>query len=157
MPKRKMTPYYGVASNARNRTVSFFRSVCFFSCEKSLFYFQFFNFTRSSNVLFQTFDVLKFVKRLYKAFKNFHVKNVCIMTSGSIFKNGTPTQSLRKMRILTKFGLCYTMKANVKIRKMQISFILYIYWPSYAQFSMRRFLLTSVYVCRNKSPTGLML
>ena len=30
MPKRKMVLYYGVASNARNRTVPFFRSVCFF-------------------------------------------------------------------------------------------------------------------------------
>ena len=35
MPKRTMVPDYVVASNARNRTVSFFRSVCFFSCEKS--------------------------------------------------------------------------------------------------------------------------
>ena len=36
----------------------------------------------SSLVTFQIFDVLMFVKRLCTAFKNFHVKNVCIMTSG---------------------------------------------------------------------------
>ena len=91
-------------------------------------------------------DVLKFVKRLCSACKNFHVKNVCTMTSGCIFKNGAPTQVLRKVRMLTKFGLCFTMRENVKIRKMQILFILYIYWPSYATFSMRRFLLTSVII-----------
>ena len=61
------------------------------------------------------------------------------------FKNGAPTQVLRKVRILTKFGLCYTMNGNVKKRKMQISLILYIYWQSNATFLMRRFLLTSVY------------
>ena len=44
------------------------------------------------------------------------------MTSGCIFKNGAPTQVLRKLRILIKFGLRYTMRGNVKIRKMQISF-----------------------------------
>ena len=92
MPKRKMILYYGVASNARNRTVSFFRSVCFFSCGKSLCYFHYFNFTQSSNDSFQNCDVLKFVKRLCKACKNFHVKNVCIMTSACISKNGAPTQ-----------------------------------------------------------------
>ena len=85
MPKQTMAPDYGVASNAKNLTVSFFRSVCFFSCEKSLFHFQYFNFKKSSNVTFQNFDVHKFVKRLYTAFKNFHVKKVCIMTSGCIF------------------------------------------------------------------------
>ena len=37
------------------------------------------------------------------------------------------------------------MRENVKIRKMQISFILYIYWLSYATFSLRRFLWTSVF------------
>ena len=68
------------------------------------------------------------------------------MTSGCIFKNGAPTQVLRKLRILNKFGLCYTMSGNVKIREMQILFILYIYLPSYATFSMRRFSLTSVYI-----------
>ena len=68
------------------------------------------------------------------------------MMSGCIFKIGAPTQGLRKVCILTRFGLCYAMRENVKIRKMQISFILYIYWPSYPQFSMRCFLLTSVYV-----------
>ena len=67
------------------------------------------------------------------------------MTSGCIFKNGAPTQVLRKVRILIKFSLCYTMKEKVKIRKMQVSFILCIFWQSYATFSMRRFLLTSVY------------
>ena len=67
------------------------------------------------------------------------------MTSGCIFKNGAPTKVLRKVCILTKFGLCYTMRENVKIKKMQISFILCIFWPSYATFLMRRFLLTSVY------------
>ena len=144
MPKRTMVPDYGVALTARNRTVSFFRSVCSFSCEKSLCYFQYFNFKYSSIVTFKNFDVLKFVKRLCTAFKNFHIKNVCIMTSGCIFKNGANTQVLRKASILTKFGLSYTMRENVKIRKMQTSFILYSYWPSYATFSMRHFLLTSV-------------
>ena len=37
------------------------------------------------------------------AFKNFHVRNVCIMTSGCICKNGAPKQVLRKVRILTNF------------------------------------------------------
>ena len=129
-----------VTSNARNWTVSFvFGSVSFFSFEKSLCYFQYFNFTKSSNVTFQNFDVLKFVKRLCTAFKNFHVKNVCIMTSGCVFKNSALTQVLRKLPILTQICLCYTMRENIKIMKMQISFILYIYWPSYATFSMRRF------------------
>ena len=54
--------------------------------------------------------------------------------------------------MLTKFGLCYTMRENVKIRKMHILFILYIYWPSYATFSMMRFLLTSVYNVRALEP-----
>ena len=95
----------------------------------------------SSNIAFQNFDVLKFLKRLCTAFKNFHVKNACIMTSGCIFKNGAPTQVLRKVHILTKFDLCYTMRENIKMRKMQISFILYIYWPSYETLSMRRFFI----------------
>ena len=89
----------------------------------------------------QNFDVHKFVKRLCTTFKNFYVKNVCIMISGCIFKNGAPMQVLRKVRILTKFGLCYTMREKVKIRKMQISFILFSFWPSYATFSMRRFFI----------------
>ena len=79
MPKQTMAPDYArVASNARNRTVSFFRSVCFFSCEKFLCYFQYFNFTKSSNVTFQNFDVLKFVKRLCTALKNFHLKKTFV-------------------------------------------------------------------------------
>ena len=77
--------------------------------------------------MFQNFDVLKFVNGLCMAFKNFHVINVRIITPGCILKNGPPTQVLRKLRIITKFGLCYTMRGNVKIKKMQISFILYIY------------------------------
>ena len=88
------------------------------------------------------------VKRLCTAFKNFHVTNVCIMTSGCIFKNGAPTQVLRKVRIIIKFSLCYTMREKVKIRKIQVSFILCIFWQSYATFSMRRFLLTSVYIAK---------
>ena len=32
------------------------------------------------------------------------------MTSGCIFKNGAPMQVLIKVRILTKFGLCYPMR-----------------------------------------------
>ena len=36
IPKRTMVPDDGVTSNAKNRTVSFFRAVCFFSCEKAL-------------------------------------------------------------------------------------------------------------------------
>ena len=47
-----------------------------------------------------------------------HVKNVCIMTSGCIFKNGTPTQVLRKVHFFTKFDLCYPMRENVTMRKM---------------------------------------
>ena len=45
MPRRTMVPDYAVGSNARNRTISFFRSVCFFPCKKSLCYFHYFNFT----------------------------------------------------------------------------------------------------------------
>ena len=63
------------------------------------------------------------------------------MTSGCIFKNGAPTQVLRKVRILIKFGLCCTMGGKVKISKMQILFILFIFCPSYATFSMRRFFI----------------
>ena len=51
--------------------------------------------------------------------------------------------------MLTEFGLCYTIRENVKIKKIQILFIWCIYWPSYATFSMRRFLLTSVYILYN--------
>ena len=50
--------------------------------------------------------------------------------------------------MLTEFGLCYTIRENVKIRKMQILFIWCIFWPSYATFSMRRFLLTAVYITK---------
>ena len=114
-----MVPDFGVTSNARNRTRSFFRSVCFFSCEKSLcflcvFFFFSISTSRSPVMLpFKIFYVLEFVNRLCTAFKNFRVKHVCIMTSGCIFKNGAPTQVLRKLRILTKFGLCYTIRGNV--------------------------------------------
>ena len=97
-------------------------SKAFFSCEKSLCYFQYYTFTWSSNVTFQNFDVLEFVKRLCSAVKNFHNNNVGIVTSGFTFKKGATTQVLRKVRILTKFGFCYTLRENVKIRKMQISF-----------------------------------
>ena len=69
------------------------------------------------------------------------------MTSVYILKNGAPTQVLSKVRMLTKFDLCYTIRENVKIRKIQISFILCIYWPSYATFSMRRFFIdVSIYI-----------
>ena len=61
---------------------------------------------------------VKVVKRLCTAFKNFHVKNACTMASGCIFKNGAPTQVLRKVHKITKFGLCYTTTENIKIRKM---------------------------------------
>ena len=108
--------------------------------------FSVFSSSRSPVMLpFQTDDVLEFLKQLCMTFKNFHVNNVCIMTSGCNFKNDAPTHALGKVRILTKFGVCYTMREKVKTRKMQISFILCIYWPSYATFSLRRFLLTSVY------------
>ena len=57
--KRTMVPDFGDASNARNRTVSFFRSFWFFFLVKSPYaFFQYFSFTLSSNVTFQKFDVL---------------------------------------------------------------------------------------------------
>ena len=96
IPKRTMVPDYGVAFDARNRTVPIFRYVCFFSCEKSLHYFQYFNVTLSRNVTFQNFDVLEFIKRLSRAFKNFHVTNVCIMTSGFNFRIGAHVTSFEK-------------------------------------------------------------
>ena len=35
------------------------------------------------------------------AFKNFHVKNICIMTSGCIFENGAPTNAhLNQIRFM---------------------------------------------------------
>ena len=74
MSRRTMVPDYGVVSNARKRTVSFFRSVCYFSCEKSLCYFHYFNFTQYSNDTFQNFDVLKVVKRLRAASRIFTSK-----------------------------------------------------------------------------------
>ena len=140
-----MVPDYGVASNARNRTVSFFFVPSVSFLVKSPYVIFFISTSRSQGMLrFQNVYVLKFIKQLCTAFKNFHVKNISIMTSGCVFKNGAPTQVLRKVHILTKFGLCYTMRENIEIREMQISFILCIYCPSYATFSTRRFLLTSV-------------
>ena len=146
MSKRTMVPDYGVAVNARNRTVSIFLSVCFFSCEKSLCYFHYFNFTYSSNVTFQNSDVLKFVKRLYSAFKNFHVKNVCIMTSACILKNGAPTQVLRKVRILTKIWFMLYHERERK-NKENANFVhnVYLLAKLCNIFVEAVFLLTSVY------------
>ena len=103
-----------------------------------------FSISTSRDVMFQNFDVHKFVKQLSHGFQEFYVKNVCIMTYGCNFKNCAPTQVLRKVRVLIEFGLCYTMRENVKIRMMQILFILCIVWPSYASFSMRRFIDVSI-------------
>ena len=47
------------------------------------------------------------------------------MTSGCIFKNGAPTQVLRKVRMLTKFGLCYTMRERKN--KENGNFVLIVY------------------------------
>ena len=66
--------------------------------------FSIFNFTQSSDIKFQNFDVLKIVNRLFTALKKFHVKNVSTLTPGCIFKNGAPMQVLRKVRMFTKFG-----------------------------------------------------
>ena len=74
------------------------------------------------------------------------------MTSGCIFKNDAPTQVLRKVHILTKFDLCYTMEENVKIRKMQISLILYSVYllAKLCDTFDEAFLLTSVYIRCNE-------
>ena len=48
------------------------------------------------------------------------------MASGCIFKNGAPTQVLRKVRILIKFGLCYTMKEKGK-NKENANFVHIVY------------------------------
>ena len=48
------------------------------------------------------------------------------MTSGCIFQNGAPTQGLRKVRILTIFGLCYAMRENVK-NKENANFVYTVY------------------------------
>ena len=116
MSKRTMVPGYGVVSNAKNRTSSFIRSVCLFSCEKSLCYFQYFNFTLSSNVTFQNCDVLWFLKRLCTVFKNVHVKNVCIMTSGCIFLKWCTHESFEKSAHLnqTRFMLYHERERKNK-------------------------------------------
>ena len=53
-----------------------------------------------------------------------------VMTSGYNLKYGAPAQVLRKVLILTKFGL----RENVKIKKILLSFILCIFWPCYATY-----------------------
>ena len=77
-------------------------------------------------------------------FKNFQFKNACIMTSGCNFKNGASTQVLRKVRILNKSGLCYTMREIVKIWKnANFVQIVYLLTELYNIFDMA-FLLMSV-------------
>ena len=89
MPKRTMVLDYGVASNARNRTVSFFfvQSVSFLVKNPCVILSIS---TSRSPVMLHFQNVLKFVKRLCTAFKDFHGKNICIMTSGCIFKTVHP-------------------------------------------------------------------
>ena len=82
----------GVASNARNRTTSVFVPSVSFCVKRPYVIFSIFNFTLPSNVTFQNVDFLEFVKRFCMALKNFHVKNVCIITSGcNLKKNSAPT------------------------------------------------------------------
>ena len=91
-------------------------------------------------LLFKILMFFKFVKRLYTAFKNFHVKHICIMKSGCIFKNGAPPASSEKSAQLNQIRLMlYHKRERKKKGKMHISFIFYIYWASYATFSIRRF------------------
>ena len=132
-----MFPDYGVASDARNRAVSCLCCVCYFSCEKSQCYFQYFNFTflvKSPYVIFSIstsrspimlrFKISMFLTMLNDVAglskKKNHIKNVCIMTSGCI------RTSFEKRVHLHHIGFM-VYHENVKIRKRQISFILFIY------------------------------
>ena len=68
------------------------------------------------------------------------------MTPGGNFINGASTHVLSKVRILTKFDICRTMRENLNMKKMQNLFLLYIYLLSYATFSMMRFYENGVYI-----------
>ena len=48
------------------------------------------------------------------------------MTSGCIFKNGVLTRVLRKLCILTKFGLCYTLTGK-RENKKNVNFVDIVY------------------------------
>ena len=61
IPKRKIVQDYGVTSNTRNRTVSFFVPSVSFLLKSPNVIFQYSNFTLSSNVTFLTFQILMFL------------------------------------------------------------------------------------------------
>ena len=48
------------------------------------------------------------------------------MASGCIFKNGAPTQVLRKVRIISKFDLCFTTREKVKREKCKFRHTVYL-------------------------------
>ena len=79
MPKRTMVSDYSFQTSETEQYHFFFPFVSFL-VKGPYVIFSISNFT----VTFQNFDILKFVKRLCTAFKTFHVKNICIMTSECI-------------------------------------------------------------------------
>ena len=126
MPRKTTVPNYGGAPNARNRAVS----VILF-CVKSPY--AVFNSSTLRSPVILHFKILMFwglSKRLCMAFTNFHVKNVCILTSGFNLK----TRCAKSMHRRTEFGLCYAIRQPVKLRIMQnFVHIIYLF-----VFSMRR-------------------
>ena len=68
------------------------------------------------------------------------------MTSVCIFKNCAPTEVLRNVRILIKFGLCYTMREKEK-NKEHANFVHIVYIVAkLCNIFDEAFLLTSVYI-----------
>ena len=67
------------------------------------------------------------------------------MMSGCTFKNGASTQVLRKVRNLTKFDLCITIRKNVNEESANFVHIMYLLAKLCIIFD-EAFLLMSVYI-----------
>ena len=93
-------------------------------------------------------DILEFVKRLFKVLTKFHGKNIGTMGTECILKNGDPTPFLIKMGAETKSFVCNDIRWKRKIRQIPFLCKRGIYRPNYATFSMKRFLLMSVYIMK---------
>ena len=112
----------------------------------SLSHYRYFNLSHSMFVSVKIYDILEFVKRLFKVLTKFQGKNISIMGTGFILKNGDPTQFLIKMDAETKSLVCNNVRWKRKIRKIPFLRKRGIYRPSYATFSMKRFVLTFKYI-----------
>ena len=66
------------------------------------------------------FDILEFVKRLFKVLKKFHGQKISTMGTGCNQINGDLIQFLMKMGAETKFFVCNNVKWKRKIRKLPV-------------------------------------